>query len=330
MHYSLQAEFFLDKRQYDKERQFFEKTWIFVAHDSELLNYNVIARKVAGYPIIITKDHTETIRSFTNICRHRGSKLLDDGTGKKCRTISCPYHGWGYGLDGSLKQTPNFGYALNMGDYRLSEWHVQVINGLIFVSLDPKYTFEQQFGSCIDELHKKIPSYVVRSRKEFVVHCNWKLYVENYLEGYHIPFAHPTLAREIVMSNYEVRSHDGYISHHVTAKKGSVSEGYWMYLWPNVAINSYANGFSLERIIPISPTQTKISYLYLFSDNCSDVDMEKSMATSSKITEEDIQLVERIQDNLHSGLYIPGPLSPKHETGLVTFHSWLRNEGLIP
>ena len=330
MHYSLQAEFFLDKRQYDKERQFFEKTWIFVAHDSELLNYNVIARKVAGYPIIITKDHTETIRSFTNICRHRGSKLLDDGTGKKCRTISCPYHGWGYGLDGSLKQTPNFGYALNMGDYRLSEWHVQVINGLIFVSLDPKYTFEQQFGSCIDELHKKIPSYVVRSRKEFVVHCNWKLYVENYLEGYHIPFAHPTLAREIVMSNYEVRSHDGYISHHVKAKKGSVSEGYWMYLWPNVAINSYANGFSLERIIPISPTQTKISYLYLFSDNCSDVDMEKSMATSSKITEEDIQLVERIQDNLHSGLYIPGPLSPKHETGLVTFHSWLRNEGLIP
>ena len=330
MHYSLQAEFFLDKRQYDKERQFFEKTWIFVAHDSELLNYNVIARKVAGYPIIITKDHTETIRSFTNICRHRGSKLLDDGTGKKCRTISCPYHGWGYGLDGSLKHTPNFGYALNMGDYGLSEWHVHVINGLIFVSLDPKYTFEQQFGSCIDELHKKIPSYVVRSRKEFVVHCNWKLYVENYLEGYHIPFAHPTLARDIVMSNYEVRSHDGYISHHVKAKKGSVSEGYWMYLWPNVAINSYANGFSLERIIPISPTQTKISYLYLFSDNCSDIDMEKSMATSSKITEEDIQLVERIQDNLHSGLYIPGPLSPKHETGLVTFHSWLRNEGLIP
>ena len=82
MHYSLQAEFFLDEKHYNRERQFFERTWIFVAHESELSNNSVVARKVAGYPIIITKDQNGKIRCFTNICRHRGSKLLDDGLGK--------------------------------------------------------------------------------------------------------------------------------------------------------------------------------------------------------------------------------------------------------
>ena len=96
MHYSLQAEFFLDEKQYDRERQFFERTWIFVAHESELSKNSIVARKVAGYPIIITNDQNGTIRCFTNICRHRGSKLLGDGLGKKCTTIRCPYHGWSF------------------------------------------------------------------------------------------------------------------------------------------------------------------------------------------------------------------------------------------
>ena len=111
------------------------------------------------------------------------------------------------------------------------------------------------------------------------------------MEGYHIPFAHPTLAKDIVMSDYEVRSHDGYISHHVKAKEGSVTERFLDVSVAECIINSYANGFSLERIIPISPTQTKIAYLYLFSHECSVVEMENSIASSSKITEEDIQIV---------------------------------------
>ena len=202
------------------------------------------------------------------------------------------------------------------------------MNGLIFVSLDPKYTFEQQFGDCIPEL-ENIPNYRVHTKREHLLKCNWKLYVENYLEGYHIPFAHPKLAKDIVMSKYEVRSHERHISHHVRTKDGSVAEGFWMYLWPNLAINSYTQGFSIERILPISPTETKISYLYLFAPDSCLIDIENSIEASTQTTEEDIRLVEGVQKNLQSGMYIPGPLSPKHETGLCSFHDWLREEDLL-
>ena len=325
---SLQSYFFLDASQFQKERVFFERSWIFVAHESEFDFHTTIAKQAVGYPIVLTKDEHDQIRCFTNICRHRGTSLLQKGEKRNCSTIRCPYHAWGYGLDGRLTHTPNFGQALNMGDYHLSDWHVHRVQGLIFVSLDPKETFEEQMGDSIAEI-QNMPRYVVRHEKEFLMNCNWKLYVENYLEGYHIPFVHPDLAKEIVMSNYKVQNHQRYISHHVDTKENAVAEGFWFYVWPNLAINSYQNGFSLERIIPISPSQSKISYLYLFSETCSEADIAKTLESSSKTTAEDIEIVEQIQKNIETGLYIPGPLSPLHETGIATFHEWLRQEDLL-
>ena len=153
--------------------------------------------------------------------------------------------------------------------------------------------------------------------------CNWKVYAENYLEGYHIPYMHPALLKELKMSSYRIEVHEQSISHHVSMRSESVHEGAWVFIWPNTAINIYGKGASIERIVPISENETQIVYQYLFLEDASASEKAETIAESERLTKEDAKICEAVQRNLASGVYKKGYLAPEHERGVLAFQQWV-------
>jgi choline monooxygenase len=157
------------------------------------------------------------------------------------------------------------------------------------------------------------------------VACNWKVYVENYLEGYHVPVLHPALDADVDSARYRV-SMEGAVALHEAPqrKRDAVYGGVWAWLWPNLGVNVYGDGegLMLERIAPIGPRATRLDYVYLTPGGRPV--SEATLAMSDAVTAEDTWLVERVQQNLEAGVYRTGRLSPRHEGAVGAFQAMVR------
>ena len=322
---SLSASYYCDTSIYEQERKaIFSCNWLLIGHQQEIPQIgDQMARTIANIPLLIA--HTpQGIRGYVNICVHRAGPLVWDGTKIHSNSIRCRYHGWRYNWEGTLTNAPDFGSDCPKG--QLKHIHVSCKEGFIFVALEkPQQTLEQTFPTFWQNVTSlSLSKFQYSTAENHVVSCNWKTYVENYLEGYHVPFIHPSLQKEIEMRSYRVQVHNRSITHHVTTKENAVYDGFWGYAWPNVALNVYDGGFSIERITPISAIKTKIEYLYFFAPSLTPQVVEENLAMSRTVTQEDLQICTSVQQNLLSGQYQPGYLSPKHENGVLAFHRWIR------
>lgn len=266
-----------------------------------------------------------------------------DGTRGACKLkgFTCKYHGWTYGLDGKLKGLPLFGDQKEVDKKNLHLWPVRVARwrGFIFAQMLPANS-DELFGEAADAAFlrdnaafvarmKDIPleSYTLHSEATHKLACNWKVYVENYMEGYHIPNMHPELNKMVDMKTYEVVVGDGYCEHisEPIAASGTTQSGVWLWYSPTMMINCYGRGMSLERIIPTGPDTCEIKYQYLFDSKEKWRDVDHSLKTSLLVTGEDVEICEAVQKSFSSGAYYsPGPLSPRHENGVEYFHSIIR------
>ena len=154
------------------------------------------ARTLATEPIVVVRDAEGEIRAHLNVCRHRGCEIVH-GSGH-VKSFRCPYHGWLYSLNGDLRGTPDFQETLNFDkkDYGLRALRVEVWNNFIMVNLDPDATpYSQRMSEISDWGLDKydLASFVTIDRFERPVECNWKVYVENGAEAYHVPWVHPGL-----------------------------------------------------------------------------------------------------------------------------------------
>ena len=178
----------------------FMKVWNFVGRTDQVPNpgdYQAFA--FAGVPLVILRDREGRVRAFANTCRHRGALLLEDGTGN-CRGIKCPYHGWVYGLDGALTGAPDMEQTIGFdrADYGLTPIRLETWGGFMFVNFDAHAgPLSDYLGSLPAMLAShELETMVTTRRKEFIVEGNWKLFVENAMEAYHIPTVHGgTLAK---------------------------------------------------------------------------------------------------------------------------------------
>lgn len=197
----------------------FRKVWNFVGHVSQIDKPgDYFTLNFAGVPTIILRDGAAQLRAFANTCRHRGSELLD-GSGH-CRTIVCPYHSWSYGLDGALlaapemKETIGFDPAQNgLIPLRLDTW-----GGFLFLCFDDT---APGLAHYLGDLPVRTAPYGLADmtcvrRKEFMLECNWKLFVENAKESYHIATVHRNTINRYASarsSGYWVEETDGaYVS----------------------------------------------------------------------------------------------------------------------
>ena len=132
---------------------------------------------------------------------------------------------------------------------------------------------------------------------------------------------HPQLRQDVEMDAYQVKVGHNYVLHEVPTKSDAASayQGLWVWLAPNVALNYYSNGLSIERMLPLGPDRMKIHYQYLFKPGANQHEKEHGLATSVLVTKEDVQITEAVQVNLQSGMYNAGRLSPRHEGGVHYF-----------
>ena len=281
---------------------------------------------LAGGPIIALRDQMNEVRVFHNVCRHRAGPLATDESGQCGSELRCKYHGWRYALDGRLKNARDFGVAAGFDprDFSLIPIAFELWRGFIFANLSDN---PPPLAELMAPVAQGWPDETIMPfdrRRTHVIACNWKAYVENYLEGYHVPDVHPGLDAEIDASGYRVDMQDRVAVHTAPSKlPNAVYSGYWAWVWPLLGVNVYQHGVMMERITPIDPHTTRLDYLY-FYDPKKREELSEMMALSDAVTNEDKEICERVQRNLNAGAYTPGPLSPRHESALAWFQATWR------
>lgn len=304
----------------------FARSWQFVTHESALAEPGAyVADTLAGYPIVLVRDGA-TVRGFHNVCRHRAGPLVRDSAGLCDGALVCQYHGWRYALDGRLRAARDFGAAgdFDPRDYALFPLQVASWRGLVFAALaaDPP-PLEDLLAPLERRMGERVASGLrPGARRAHTLGCNWKTYVENYLEGYHVPDVHPMLNAQMQSDQYRVEVDGRVVLQHAPPRDGSVYDGLWAWIWPNLAINVYRDGMMIERMGPVGHATTQLDYTYLTEGGAPPA--AETLALSEVVTGEDKWIVERVQENLDAGIYDRGRLSPKHEGAVAAFQAWVR------
>lgn len=288
-----------------------------------------VAETLAGLPLLVVRGADGAIRAFRNACRHRLSPFVADGAGSCGAELSCPYHGWRYALDGRLKAATGFGpmegfdaRALGLIALPLRSWR-----GFVFVALsDEAGDFDAWIAPVTRRLTRTpLDSWTFAARRTHDVACRWSVYVENYLEGYHVPVLHKSLDAEIDSAAYRVDVEDRVAIHHAPLRPerraDAVYEGLWAWAWPNLGVNVYQTGMMMERIWPTPGGGTRLDYLYVFADPAAD--HGATFAMSDVVTAEDKAICEAVELNVAAGDIAQGPLSPRHENAVLRFRELL-------
>lgn len=328
---ALPAHWYHDESIYARERRaIFAREWLWVGRVEQVAAPgDYLACEPAGFPIFVRRDGGGNLRGFHNVCRHRASQVVLEEQGH-CEQLVCPYHGWRYADDGALQKAPRFGGAADFdpADYGLFPIQVATWLGLVFICLDlDAEPFDAWFGP----LRERIESFLDDAREfhgDLVadVPVNWKNYVDNYQEGYHIPLVHPQLAHDTEWEAYRVVNLPGGSIHEVPPRGDSAQPGLFGWKYPNLAFNTYGRGVSFLRFEPRGPSACRLVYSHFRPRGMDPAAYERQVvAYGWQISEEDQSLTPLVQTNLEAGIYISGPLSPRHENGLWYFHRLVRD-----
>ncbi len=204
---TLEQKYFVSPEIFAQEQEkIFSKKWVLVGHQSQIAKGgDYFVQEVAGESLIVLRDKDGRVRSFYNVCRHRGTRLRGDQNGH-LSAIQCPYHAWTYGLDGRLIGAPHMDdvEGFDKADYSLHAVNLALWEGFIFVNLADGCLLEKVFAPLSGRFsHWNLPKLRSAKRIEYDVQANWKLIFENYSECYHCPGVHPAL--KIIRSAITVR-----------------------------------------------------------------------------------------------------------------------------
>lgn len=315
----LPASAYTDPAMLERERRsIFAREWHFVAPASVLAEHGqYVAGDIAGMPYVVVNDGG-ALRGHVNVCKHRGGPLVDDAAGD-CKGFVCRYHGWSYALDGALQHARDFGADVPAGELALTPVRAEAWRGLVFVNFDEAAPpLLDWLGAFANECAAfPMESFVAGLRSSHAIAANWKVYAENYQEGYHIPLVHPGLNKQIDARRYEVEVREGYCVHRAPTRDGSVTAGAWLWKFPALALNIYPEGMCVETYAPTGTGSVRVDYAFFFAPGTPEDEVQATIASSDAILGEDRAICEAVQRNMQSGIYTPGPLSPRHEGGVA-------------
>src|SRR6266478_9477802 len=310
----------------EKDR-IFSRTWQLVAHSSELARHGDFKpTTILDEPILLTHTQDDHLRGFYNVCRHRAAQVVTTLGNRK--SLQCGYHGWVYGLDGRLQVaremegTEDFDKA----DFGLVPIRVDSLGPFVFANLDDEAApLAEWIGAIPDEIRRAgydLSTMRRVERRDYLIDCNWKVYVDNYLEGYHLPIAHPGLFRELDYDQYRVDTFEDYSSQYAPIRPAnpddprsrdrryvrSEDEAEALYYWcfPNVMLNVYLDNMSINIILPIGHDKTLTIFEWYFEQPGTGPgweSMQQIIAFSDEIQQEDIEICVNVQKGLVSRSY---------------------------
>ncbi|HET8899415.1 MAG TPA: aromatic ring-hydroxylating dioxygenase subunit alpha [Rhodanobacteraceae bacterium] len=294
-----------------------------------------VVSELADVPLLLVRGDDGGLRALHNVCRHRAGPLATcDGRG--ARHLRCQYHGWCYDLKGQLLTATEMGAAegFDAGGIRLPEARAVEWHGLVFACLDPDAPpFEDVVAAIEPRLAGKgIDAYKLHRHVAYDINCNWKAYIDNYLEGYHVPHIHPELNRMLDYRDYTVETARWTSLQHSPLDSGEVLYGagealYW-YLWPNTMLNVMPGRMQTNRVLPLGPQRCRVEFDYYYPRDADPLALEErhrhDHEFSDLVQHQDVEMCERVQRGLASGSYHAGRLNPQRENGVHHFHELLR------
>lgn len=336
--WTLPARFYLNPAIAVLERErIFRREWQVVAHRSQLANPgDYLTTEIADEPVLVVCDAEGRLRAFYNVCRHRAGPPAT-GCGSR-KVFRCGYHGWTYALDGSLISAPEFEDAQEFDPVRFSLVPIRVEEffGFVFVNLDGDARPLAEKVHAIRETDGSQPLPLrLFERRTYEMKCNWKTYVDNYLEGYHLPSVHPGLNRELDYASYGVEVHERQVRQSSPIRKtdagemprrrysnpdeNSVADYVWFF--PNWMINRYPDSLSLNIVEPIDAGHSRAIFeWYVGQNEIASPAAKDPVEFSHQIQIEDIAICETVQKNLGSASYDRGRYSVRQERGVHAFH----------
>jgi choline monooxygenase len=317
----------------DENRHVFGRTWQLAGRSEQVRDAGqFFTTTIADEPVLVIRGNDAVLRAMSNVCRHRAGPIAK-GEGKR-PVLQCRYHGWTYSLDGQLLRMAEMEgvECFERGSISLPRFQVAEWNELVFVNLDPAAAPLTDF---LGEMLSDMPRHDYRgfrlaARKDWELDCNWKVYVDNYLEGYHIPIVHPGLFREIDYPNYRTETKRNYSIQFAPTKNSERirtafgdDEVKYFWLFPNLMLNVYPDNFSTNLIVPLGPNRTLTAFEWFFRDPDAPgvkENLEQTIRFSDEIQLEDIEICEAVQRGLKSRTYESGRYSPVRENGVHHFH----------
>lgn len=306
-----------------ESERIFGRTWQPVGYTRDVAEPgDYFSAEVTGEPVVVARTRDGRLQAFSNVCRHRASIVVNGkGHGPSLR---CPYHNWTYSLDGQLLSQPEFEGVEDWDKSRvcLPKFRADTWGPFVFVNQDPS-------APALLEVLGDIPREVAgigceidrlrcAERRDYVVNCNWKVYVDNYLEGYHLPAAHPRLYRAVDYGQYRVDTHRYYSSQYAPLRQGG-SRALYYWIFPNFMLNIYPDNISSNIILPMGHDKT-LTIFEWFAFGDSPAVPPDAIAFSDEIQQEDIKICEAVQKGLQSRTYNQGRFSVKREGGVHHFH----------
>ena len=339
--YTIPASWYVDERIAEVERQsVFGGTWQLVARTDQLCQPGkFVTAHLAGEPLVIVRGADNQLRAFYNVCRHHAAAVVTEDAGS-ASIFRCPYHGWSYGLDGSLKGAPEFEgvCAFDRTHHGLLPVQVEEWEQFVFVNLDPK---SPPLADYLGRLIQRVTPLGIGSlhffeRRSYSLNCNWKVFVDNYLDGgYHVPHLHKALNSVLDYKQYTIENEDRYclqsspmVASEVDAATSATRTGdrawyFWQY--PNFMINLYAGYMDTNLVLPDSVDRCTVIFDFYFADvsEAATKRNRQSITVGERVNDEDVGICEAVQRGLHSRAYGAGRLSVRREAGEHLFHRLL-------
>jgi len=331
---------YTDERIAELERgTVFSRSWQMVGRAEQVATPGqYITAQVAGEPVLVVRGQDGQLHGFFNVCRHHAAAVMTEPCGTAQR-LQCPYHGWTYGLDGSLKGVPDFEGVENFDRKQngLVPLSVDVWEKFVFVHLDPEPMPLHEFlGGMVEQFKPlQLDGLHYAGGREWVIDCNWKVFVDNYLDGgYHVPYLHKGLNSILNYATYTITNGERFCLQSSPidtaggeAMTASVRQGQALYYWlyPNFMLNWYEGYLDTNLVLPLGIDKMKVVFEFYFSDVGADASERnrKSMDVSERIQDEDHSICVSVQRGLNSRAYGAGRLSVRREAGENLFHRLL-------
>jgi choline monooxygenase len=301
--------------------------WLGTLHDVArpgALAPRVLMPGLLDEPLLLARDAAGTMRCLPNVCTHRGHLLVDAPCTRS--DIRCPYHSRRFDLDGRMTFMPGFEDAPDFpgNDDHLRALPLAAFGGHGFAAIEPPpCTFEALLAPVrahLPELALETFVHEPSRDREFTFEAHWALYVENYLEGLHIPFLHPGLMQALDWRRYRYELHDWGNLQLGLDEHGTVAAHYF-WLFPNLMLNFYPWGLSLNQVLPLAPDRTRVIFRSYVAQPTL---LERGAGSALDAVEmEDEAAVQSVQRGIRSRAWRRGRYSPQHERGVHQFHRLL-------